>query len=132
VPPDCLQTVGQPAADQIRKADVSNWKKIKVEFGKDFLDIAVPPSCVTLNMKRMPCLTSSKDEIASALNHPIGSPTLPLSTSKTAVTLKPWAAKTVELAIAPGATPGLRVVRITTPAGQSTAVGTGGTLFTVQ
>jgi len=39
---------------------------------------------------------------------------------------------TVELAIAPGATPGLRVVRITTPAGPSTAVGTGGTLFTVQ
>src|SRR3990170_1576748 len=31
---------------------------------------------------------------------------------------------TVELAIAPGATPGLRVVRITTPAGPSTAVGT--------
>ena len=64
-------------ADQIRKVDISNWKKIKVEFGRDFLDIAVPPNCDTLNMKRMPCLTSSKDEIANALNHPIGSPALP-------------------------------------------------------
>ena len=31
---------------------------------------------------------------------PIGSPTLPPSVSKTAATLKPWSAKTVELAIA--------------------------------
>jgi len=64
-------------AEQIRQADLKNWKKIRVEFGRDFLDIAVPPNCVTLNMKPMPCLTSSKDEIANALNHPIGSPTLP-------------------------------------------------------
>ncbi len=36
------------------------------------------------------------------------------------------------LSIASGAVPGPRVVRITTPAGTSTAVGTGGNLFTVQ
>lgn len=36
------------------------------------------------------------------------------------------------LSIAVGATPGARVVRITTPAGASTAVGTGGNLFVVQ
>ena len=63
--------------DQIRKADLTKWKKIKVEYGTDFLDIAVPPNCVTLKMKRMACLTSSKDEILMALNRPIGSPTLP-------------------------------------------------------
>jgi len=63
--------------EQIRKVDLSGWKKIKVEYGQEFLDIAVPPNCETLRMKRMPCLTSSKDEIAHALNHPIGSPTLP-------------------------------------------------------
>lgn len=39
---------------------------------------------------------------------------------------------TVEIAIAPGAAAGARVIRITTPTGQSTAIGTGGNLFTVQ
>jgi YD repeat-containing protein len=38
----------------------------------------------------------------------------------------------VDLAIGAGATVGERVVRITTPAGNSTAAGTGGNLFTVQ
>ena len=38
----------------------------------------------------------------------------------------------VSLAIDPGAAPGPRVVRITTPAGTSTAAGTGANLFTVQ
>ena len=38
----------------------------------------------------------------------------------------------VSLTIASGAAPGPRVVRITTPAGTSTAAGTGGNLFTVQ
>jgi nickel-dependent lactate racemase len=64
-------------AAQIRKVDTLDWKMIKVEYGEDFLDIAVPPNCVTLNMKRMPCLTSSGDEILNALNNPIGSATLP-------------------------------------------------------
>ena len=39
---------------------------------------------------------------------------------------------TFTLAIASGAVPGPRVVRITTPTGTSTAAGTGGNLFTVQ
>jgi hypothetical protein len=39
---------------------------------------------------------------------------------------------TFTLSIATGAVPGLRVVRITTPGGASTAVGTGGNQFTVQ
>lgn len=63
--------------DQLATADTSNWKHIKVEYGEEFLDIAVPPNCVTLNMKRMPCLTSSREEISNALNNPIGSATLP-------------------------------------------------------
>ena len=39
---------------------------------------------------------------------------------------------TAEVSIAAGAVTGTRVVRITTPAGVSTPVGTGGDLFTVQ
>lgn len=61
----------------ILKAETGDWKKIKVEYGKEFLDILVPPGCETLRMRKMPSLTSSKDGIAKALSHPIGSPTLP-------------------------------------------------------
>lgn len=39
---------------------------------------------------------------------------------------------TAQIAIGASAPPGARVVRITTPSGASTALGTGGNLFTVQ
>lgn len=61
----------------ISNADRHGWKHIAVPFGEEFLDIAVPPQCVTLNMKKMPCLTHSREEIARALNNPTGSPTIP-------------------------------------------------------
>jgi len=57
-------------------ADTGNWKQIKVEFGEEFLYISVPADCESLRMKPMPCLASSKDEIADALENPIGSPRL--------------------------------------------------------
>ena len=63
-------------SDIISKADLSGWKKIKVEFGEALLDISVPPNCETLQMKKMPRLAHSKEEIANALNNPIGSPSL--------------------------------------------------------
>lgn len=61
----------------ISNADTKGWKKISVQFGNEFLDISVPPQCIILNMKTMPCLTHSKEEIARALNNPTGSPTIP-------------------------------------------------------
>ena len=61
----------------ISNADIKDWKNISVQFGKEFLDIVVPPQCVTLNMKKMPCLTHSKEGIAKALSNPTGSPTIP-------------------------------------------------------
>ena len=64
-------------AEQIQATDTSGWQTIQVEFAQSQFDVRVPPNCVTLKMKRMPCLTSSRDEIANALNNPIGSPTLP-------------------------------------------------------
>jgi nickel-dependent lactate racemase len=60
----------------IAKADSQDWKKIKVEFGDDFLEISVPLDCVVLRMKKMSPLANSKDEISNALNNPIGSPRL--------------------------------------------------------
>ena len=57
-------------------ADTTGWKEVKIEFGEEFLNVSVPPGCETLRMKPMPCLTSSRDEIANALDKPIGSPRL--------------------------------------------------------
>ena len=60
----------------IAGANTGSWKRIKVEFGEEFLDVSVPAGCEILKMKPMPCLTSSKDEIAASLEKPIGSPRL--------------------------------------------------------
>ena len=51
-------------AEILDRADTTGWKEIRVEFGDEFLEIRVPPQCVTLGMKKMPCLANSKDEIA--------------------------------------------------------------------
>ena len=63
-------------AEILAGADLPDWKKIKVDFGDDFLDIKVPDNCVTLSMPSMPCLVDSAASIANALNQPIGSPTI--------------------------------------------------------
>jgi lactate racemase len=63
--------------ERILRAERDGWKRIQVEYGKESLDILVPQDCTTLRMRKMPCLTSSKDEIATALNHPTGCPPLP-------------------------------------------------------
>ena len=61
----------------IKKADITDWKTISVEFGEENFDVSVPPQCDVLHMKQMPCLAHSDEEISNALNNPIGSPTLP-------------------------------------------------------
>jgi len=64
-------------AEVIKNAGIKDWKTISVEFGEEFFDVSVPPQCDVLHMKKMPCLAHSAEEISNALNHPIGSPTLP-------------------------------------------------------
>ncbi len=61
----------------IAKEQMRRWKKIKVGFGKEHLDISVPPGCEELKMKPMPSRARSKNQILDALNNPIGSPNLP-------------------------------------------------------
>ena len=63
-------------ADVIKRAATQDWKKIKVDFGDDFLDIEVPADCEILSMPSMPCLVDSAAEITHALNQPTGSPTI--------------------------------------------------------
>lgn len=52
------------------------WKKIKVDFGNDFVVIEVPANCEILSMPSMPRLVNSAAKITHALNQPIGSPTI--------------------------------------------------------
>jgi nickel-dependent lactate racemase len=61
----------------IASADISDWKKISVEFGDASFDVSVPPQTTVLHMKPMPCLAHSAEEISNALNNPIESQTLP-------------------------------------------------------
>ncbi len=63
-------------ADIIAKADTEGWKRIEVEFGDEFLEVAVPPECEILRMKVMPPLANSREEISKALNNPTGTPRL--------------------------------------------------------
>ncbi|OPY89936.1 MAG: hypothetical protein A4E73_02741 [Syntrophaceae bacterium PtaU1.Bin231] len=56
--------------------DRSGWKKVEVEYGKDFLEISVPPDCRVLTMKEMPVIADSPAAIRAALARPIQSPTL--------------------------------------------------------
>jgi len=63
-------------AEVLSRAKTQGWKKIKVDFGDDFLEIEVPTDCEILTMPSMPRLVDSGVEITNALNQPIGSPTI--------------------------------------------------------
>jgi nickel-dependent lactate racemase len=60
----------------IRKVDIRNWRKFPLEFGKDFLDLFVPPDCVILSMKDVRVLSDPLRSIEEALSRPVGSPTV--------------------------------------------------------
>jgi nickel-dependent lactate racemase len=60
----------------IKKIDTKDWKKISVEFGRNVLEISVPPTCVELSMKEVPALSDPGAALEKAFANPIGSPTL--------------------------------------------------------
>jgi len=60
----------------IKKIDTRGWKKVSVEFGRNFLEIFVPPDCVELGMKEVPSLSDPKAAFEKAFLNPIGSSTL--------------------------------------------------------
>ncbi len=60
----------------IKKIDTQSWKNVSVEFGRNVLEISVPPDCVELSMKEVPFLLDPKAAIEKAFLNPIGSPTL--------------------------------------------------------
>lgn len=60
----------------IKKIDTRDWKKVSAEFGRNFLEIFVPPNCVELGMKDVPVLQDPQKGIEEAFLNPISSPTL--------------------------------------------------------
>jgi len=60
----------------IKKVDTQNWKKISVEFGKNAIEVLVPPGGVELSMKNVPVLPDPQKAIEEALSAPISSPPL--------------------------------------------------------
>lgn len=68
--------MGTEIQSVLRSIDTSGWKTVNVEFGRNVLPIAVPPSCLEVTMKDVAPLADPKAEIDKALHHPIGSPSL--------------------------------------------------------
>jgi nickel-dependent lactate racemase len=60
----------------IKKIDTKGWKKVSVEFGRNILEVSVPPDCVELSMKEMPSLPDPGTALERAFLNPIGSPPL--------------------------------------------------------
>ena len=53
--------------------NTSGWKNINLKYGKDFLQIKVPPWCDILKMEYIPALKNPREQIENALSNPIGS-----------------------------------------------------------
>ena len=60
----------------IKKIDTKDWKKVSVEFGRNVLEISVPPDCVELSMKEVAVLPDPQTAIEQAFLDPISSPPL--------------------------------------------------------
>ena len=60
----------------IKKIDTEDWKKVSVEFGRNALEILVPPDCVELTMKEVTVLPDPQKAIEQAFLDPISSPPL--------------------------------------------------------
>ncbi len=60
----------------IKKIDTKDWKKVSVEFGRNAVEISVPPSCVELTMKDVPILEDPQKAIEESFLNPINSPPL--------------------------------------------------------
>lgn len=53
--------------------NTSRWKQIELEYGKNFLQIKVPPWCDILKMEYVAALENSEQQIENALSNPMGS-----------------------------------------------------------
>ena len=58
----------------IKKTDTRDWKRVSVEFGRNAIEVSVPPNCVELTMKDVPVLPDPKAAFEGAFLNPISSP----------------------------------------------------------
>ncbi len=60
----------------IKKIDMKDWKKISVEFGRNAIEVWVPPNSVELTMKEVAVLPDPQKAFEQAFLAPISSPPL--------------------------------------------------------
>lgn len=60
----------------IKKVDTQGWKPLSVEFGRNAIEVLVPPNSVELTMKEVDILSDPQRAIEEAFSNPIGSPPL--------------------------------------------------------
>lgn len=66
----------QEIIEAVHKVYTVGWKKISIEFGRDYIEVLVPPDCVELTMKDAKILDDPRIEIEKSLDKPIYGPTL--------------------------------------------------------
>jgi len=62
--------------EAIRKVVARGWKTVEVEFGRETLEIAIPPSGETLSMGKADVLADPARALEKGLAEPVGSPPL--------------------------------------------------------
>jgi len=61
---------------RINKIDTKDWKKVLVEFGRNSIEVLVPPGCAELTMKDVTVLPDAQKAFEEAFSNPISSPPL--------------------------------------------------------
>ncbi len=69
-------TMRNDVKEAIKKIDTKDWKKVSVEFGRNAMEVLVPPNCVELTMKDVPVLSDPQKAFEQAFLAPISSPPL--------------------------------------------------------
>jgi lactate racemase len=60
----------------IKKVSMEGWKKVKVEYGREYIEILVPRDCAEITMENVPFVADPKGEIDRVISNPIQSPTI--------------------------------------------------------
>lgn len=58
----------------LKKIDTKDWKPVEVEFGREEIEVRIPPYSAELTMKDVPVLSNPREAIEEAFLYPIGSP----------------------------------------------------------
>ena len=60
----------------IKKVSMEGWKKVRVEYGRDYIEVLVPRDCAEITMENVPIVADPKSEVERVISKPIQSPTL--------------------------------------------------------